>query len=73
MTATLRLAAAPTMSDDMRPHLERSAEHELRHQHPGVRDITHSWHTVVDNDPAFPEMTGWHFLTATGLVDDDDS
>lgn len=75
MAASLRLAAAPTMSDDMRPHLERSAEHELRHQYPGVRDITHSWHTVAADDPEYasPGLIGWHFLTATGLVDDDDS
>ena len=68
MTRSLRLAAAPTMPEDKRPVLERSAEHELKHLHPGIRDITYSWHTMPDGD-----LTGWHFLTATGLVDDDDS
>lgn len=78
MTTTevgLRVASAPSTRDDMRPVLERSAEHELRHQHPGIRDISHSWHTVADDDivaEGFPGLIGWHFLTATGLVDDAD-
>jgi hypothetical protein len=71
---SLRLAAAPTVTQDVRPHLERSAAAELRHQHPGIRGITHSWHTVTSEDPdGHPGLVGWHFLTATGLVDDDDS
>ena len=76
MSASLRLAAAPTMPEDHRPHLERSAEHELKHQHPGIRDITYRWHTVTADDDfaeGSPNLVGWHFLTATGLVDDDDS
>lgn len=74
MEVGLRVAAAPTATDDMRPVLERSAEHELKHQHPGIRDITYSWHTVTSEDPIvgeFSGLVGWHFLTATGLVDDD--
>lgn len=74
-TVNLRLAAAPTVTEDARPHMERSAAAELRHQHPGIRDITHSWHTVTSEDASadeHPGLVGWHFLTATGLVDDAD-
>ena len=73
MAASLRQAVAPTLPDDMRPHIERSVAAELRHQYPGARDITFSWHTVTEGDDRFPAMVGWHFITATGLVDDDDS
>lgn len=73
MTASLRQAVAPAVPDDARPHIERSVAAELRHQHPGIRDIDFTWHTVTEGDEMFPAMIGWHFITATGLVDDDDS
>ena len=72
----LRLAVAPSMPEEHRPLMERSAEHELKHQYPGIRDIRFDWQTVTADDPTgefAPELVGWHFLIATGLVDDDDS